>query len=196
MNSFLSVAGVHLEEDWGGGRGRLRRLRNFCSLQNLAVAKTKTCWEKFASSPTRLWPNSVQHQVQVLACIDFKWPWCCSFVHNICGNDFSTCVQVLLFSSHFSNSFMWDCLDVALNIYFVLSALLTSNEVAFILINVVKSPFGHKIMFRVNQISEPGVAHMLITSILDKLSWARMPGDLSSNGQILLSLRRQIFQPN
>ena len=84
----------------------------------------------------------------------------------------------------------------SLNIYFVLSALLTSNEVAFILITVVKSPFGHKIMFRVNQISEPGVAHMLITSILDKLSWARMPGDLSSNGQILLSLRRQIFQPN
>jgi len=141
-------------------------LGEICQFSNTIV--TKFC-------PTSS-PGFGMHRLQVTVC--------CSSVHNICdhgscGNDFSTCVQVLLFSSHFSNSFMWDCLDVALNIYFVLSALLTSDEVAFILITVVKSPFGHKIMFRVNQISEPGVA---LTSILDKLSWARMPGDLSSNG--------------
>ena len=139
--------------------------------------KTKSVFGKICQfGKTQPWPNAAQHQAQVLDCKNLLWPlffW--SRDHSSCGAE-SLHMEIILNSCVRSSPFFFStpflscgiALMLLSNNYSVSFALLTSDEVAFIPIIVVRSPFGLKTMFR----AQPTEWARLITSILDDLSWA------------------------
>ena len=134
--------------------------------------KTKSVFGKICQfGKTQPWPNAAQHQAQVLDCKNLLWPlffW--SRDHSSCGAE-SLHMEIILNSCVRSSPFFFStpflscgiALMLLSNNYSVSFALLTSDEVAFIPIIVVSSPFSNKTMFR----AQTNEWARLITSILD-----------------------------